>query len=106
MRVYIAGPMSNYPEHNYPAFRAAAKALREKGHTIVSPHETTPCVDHANPQPWIYYLRHDLLTLLECHAIAFLPGWETSRGAKLEHDVAVALEYTIYDVVDGDLRPR
>lgn len=104
MTIYLAGPMSGIELHNYPAFRAAAWALRERGYKIVSPHEETPCVDHAQPQAWTYYLKHDLLTLLEkCDAIAFLPGWITSKGAQLEFAVASALEYKIFHVVDGDL---
>ena len=37
--IYIAGPMSGKVDHNYPAFHAAAKFLREKGWTVFSPAE-------------------------------------------------------------------
>lgn len=30
-RTYIAGPMSNCPDYNYPAFHAAAARLRAAG---------------------------------------------------------------------------
>lgn len=37
--LYIAGPMSNIPQYNFPLFEAVTVALREDGLTIVSPHE-------------------------------------------------------------------
>lgn len=37
--LYVAGPMSNLPQFNFPLFEAVSVALREDGYTIVSPHE-------------------------------------------------------------------
>lgn len=37
--LYLAGPMSNLPQFNFPLFEAVAVALRADGWTIVSPHE-------------------------------------------------------------------
>jgi hypothetical protein len=34
---YVAGPMRNIPLLNFPAFDAATKLGRSKGHTIISP---------------------------------------------------------------------
>ena len=39
MRVYCSGPMTSMPDHNIPAFDAAAKRLREQGHFVVNPAE-------------------------------------------------------------------
>ena len=39
MRVYCSGPMTGHPDHNIPAFNAAAKRLREQGHFVVNPAE-------------------------------------------------------------------
>jgi hypothetical protein len=36
------------------------------------------------------YMRADLRALLDCDAIFMLPGWRESRGATVEHAVAVA----------------
>lgn len=35
-RLYVAGPMSGLPDHNYPAFREAATRLRDLGYQWVS----------------------------------------------------------------------
>lgn len=37
--LYIAGPMSNIAQFNFPLFEAVTVALRDDGFTIVSPHE-------------------------------------------------------------------
>ena len=38
-RIYIAGPMTGLPALNFPAFHAAASALRALGHQVVNPAE-------------------------------------------------------------------
>jgi nucleoside 2-deoxyribosyltransferase len=86
--VYIAGPMTGYPEYNYPAFTEAAAALRANGRTVTSPHELH---DNDFSRPFDWYLRRDLAALLTCTDIVLLPGWEASRGAHLELDVAIGL---------------
>ncbi len=83
MRVYVSGPMTGLPGLNFPAFEAAATALRAKGYEVVSPHE-----DDKPGLEWHEYLRADLALLVTCDAIASLPGWEQSKGARLEHHVA------------------
>lgn len=83
-RVYIAGPMTGIPDHNYPAFRAAAFALRSAGLDPVNP------ADHADggEHPWGWWMRRALTTLVTCDAVAMLPGWRHSTGALIEARVA------------------
>ena len=38
-RVYLAGPMTGYPDYNYPAFHCAAEQYRAAGFDVVSPAE-------------------------------------------------------------------
>lgn len=83
-RIYLSGPMSGIPEHNFPAFNAAAARLRALGYDVVNP------VD-INPDPgksWHECLRADLLAMLTCDTLALLPGWQGSAGAHLEMNVA------------------
>lgn len=90
---YIAGPMSNCPEYNYPAFEAMAKRLRGAGWQIVSPHELHPA-DPSKPHDW--YMRRDLQALVHCGRIVMLDGWERSKGARIEHFNAVELGMKIF----------
>lgn len=90
-RVYIAGPMTGLPDFNYPAFHAAAADLRAAGKDVVNPAELHGPEDSGGDQSWEWYLRAALVAMLGCDEIVLLPGWETSRGARLERYVAEAL---------------
>ena len=88
-RIYVAGPMTGYLDYNYPAFNAAAVALRSLGHHVENPAEN----EHLNDGTWGWsdYLRRALTQLLTCDAIVLLPGWEQSKGAQIESDLAETL---------------
>lgn len=86
---YLAGPMSGIEDHNYPAFERACSDLRERGFSVVSPHETIPNAD--GKIPWEVCLRDDVQTLSKCQGIILLPGWSASRGARLEISIAINL---------------
>ncbi|MDA3922743.1 MAG: DUF4406 domain-containing protein [Salinisphaera sp.] len=81
-RVYLAGPMSGLPETNYPAFNAEARRLRQLGYHVENPADT------PDQETWADYMRHALAKLVTCDMIALLPGYETSRGATIEHQIA------------------
>lgn len=94
MKLYLAGPMTGRPQHNYPTFHAEAAALRELGYEVVNPaeHYTTP-----EGVRWEDAMRLALRALLDCDAIVLLPGWARSRGALLETDVARQLGMKLYE---------
>ena len=52
------------------------------------------------------YMRTDLLALLSCDAIHMLPGWRESKGATVEHAVAVAcgMPVTFAAATDGEAK--
>lgn len=98
---YVAGPMSNIKQFNFPMFELAAKHLRSEGYTVISPHEQdTPEVQQAawaSPDgkldaagkvgglTWGQILAKDVeLVADKIGGIIFLPDWYASRGARLE----------------------
>jgi len=83
--IYIAGPMTGLPEHNFPAFHAAADRLRQAGWDVVNPAEN---FGGRTDLPREDCLRADVALLVDCDAVAVLGGWEDSRGAKLEYLLA------------------
>lgn len=85
--VYIAGPMTGLPGYNLDAFTAAETELAAFGHDPVNPGRHGVVEGFT----WTDYLRRGVTELCACDAVAVLPGWENSRGARLEVHVARAL---------------
>ena len=98
MIVYLSGPMSGRPDYNFPAFNAAAKHWRAKGHRVINPAE----FGVNEGWDWHQYLRQDIRALSEADAVAVLPGWQQSRGASLEVHIAETLGLPIYDATTGE----
>ena len=113
MKIYIAGPMSGITQFNYPEFFSVASDLRDLGHNVINPAETNGLtiedalndVD-ANPRSWEYYMRKDVMSVAKVDAVCLLPGWQNSKGARLEVTVAKALGIPLYIFRDGKLKPR
>lgn len=92
-RIYLAGPMSGLPEFNYPAFHAAAAVLRAHGHHVENPAENPPPACGS----WQGYMRMSLRQIAACDCLYMLPGWRASRGARIEHGLALDLGLEVHD---------
>ena len=88
--LYISGPMAGYPNLNRAAFREAQDRLERAGFKTLNP------LDNGLPEDleWSDYLRADIIMVCQATAIALLPGWEASRGARLEVATAHGLGMT------------
>ncbi len=95
-RVYIAGAMSGHSDNNYPAFHAAARQLRAMGFEVENPAE--------NPAPacgsWLAYMRMAVVQVSRVDALVLLPGWEKSKGARVEFNLAVGLGLSVQTLAD------
>jgi len=98
--IYISGPMTGHPELNFPAFHDAAAELRAAGCTVINPAEH----DEAPDKEWHEYLRKDIKLLMDCTHVVLLPGWENSKGARLEVHIALELGMTV-SLINGDALP-
>lgn len=114
MRCYLAGPMRGIPEFNFPAFYAAAATLRGQGHDVFNPaerdnerHGTDISIGNAAGCEETAAKEHgfSLREALGCdtawicqhaEAIALLPGWENSKGARAELALAEALGLEVF----------
>ena len=86
-RIYVAGPMTGFPDLNYPEFNRATKYLRELGYHVENPAE-----NHEPPcKSWAGYMRMAIAQLVQCDEIHMLRGWKESKGARLEHQIAEQL---------------
>jgi len=104
MKVYIAGPMRSYPKFNHPAFDRAEEVLKSMGYDPVNParldrDSDLNYEDHDDIPNSVLreIIQRDIVALLGCEAVALLPGWVDSAGAKLE--IATA-EYVGMRVVE------
>jgi hypothetical protein len=101
MKLYVAGPMTGYKSFNIPDFDAAAARLRAGGYEVISPAELDDpairAISLASPdgaiatlnshgQTWGDFLARDVKLISDgsFDGIVVLPGWERSRGARLE----------------------
>lgn len=92
-KLYIAGPMSNIPQNNYPAFNQAAEVLRSAGYLVVNPAEFGAEGGH-----YVDLIRKDLELMLPCHGVATLENWWESVGARNEVQVAGILKMPVRTV--------
>ena len=99
---YLAGPMRGFPQYNMPMFRRVAARLRKDGYDIVSPAELDSAAIQAEAlksstgaecdvngkiggETAGEILARDVRVIHDkVQGIIFLPGWERSRGARLE----------------------
>jgi len=101
--IYIAGPMSGYPNLNHPLFNETAEAFEDGGWEVFNPAEADTHV-YGSTEDTIKAMDEDKETFLRsalsadlqwicenADAVAMLPGWEKSYGARAEHATAVAL---------------
>jgi len=88
MHVYLAGPITGIPDRNRSVFNKYAAKLRMAGHKVFNP--TTLPDNIKNGQALAYEVNY--ICNEGVQAIAFIPGWENSKGSRVEHALAVALD--------------
>jgi len=96
MKLYIAGPMSQLPEFNYPAFMDAERQLVAAGYEVENPARP----GQVDGWAWQDYMKRGIGQLVRCDGVALMPGWEDSRGAWVEARLASALEMPCAELAD------
>lgn len=90
--VYLSGPMTGIAELNYPAFNAEAARLRNLGLRVVNPAEVQLPPDAT----WTDFMRVDIANMVACcDTVVTLPGWERSKGARIEVGLARQLDLRV-----------
>ena len=111
--IYIAGPMTNVNNHNFPLFDHVAEVLRAADYGVISPAEharkilgTLQDIQKMDKAELEERVRTELmpaqLTLIcrYADAMVMLPGWQQSLGAKAEHALAQWRKMPIYECPD------
>ena len=110
--VYICGPMTGYKDWNFPAFFEAEKLLIAEGYEVVNPAWTDgltleTAIANAGLSGSLThneYLREAVRMLVTCDAVCVLPGWEDSVGARVEVDLAAALDMPVLTLAGWTLK--
>jgi len=91
--------MTGYPGYNYAAFNDAEAALTTEGEVdVINPARN---FDGRSDHPGgrAAYMRLDVGHVLDADLVFVLPGWEKSRGARLEILTAQELGLPVFDFV-------
>lgn len=101
MLLYVAGPMTGLPERNRPAFFAAEALLRSMGHDTLNPAISEDLMGWDCS--WEDYMKNDAKLVRSADGIVLLPGWQKSKGAKIEARMARRWNKLIFELIDGEL---
>lgn len=103
-RLYISGPIKGV-DNAADNFAQAQKTLHELGFTTVNPFDvtpacTSPCLGESDDRHYDCFMRGDIAAMMLCDGVALLDGWFASRGARLEHAVALQVGIPVADLLD------
>lgn len=79
MKAYIAGKISGDPRY-HEKFNIAQQALEYEDFTVLNPADLPEGMRPAD------YMKICFAMIDVADVVAFLPDWDQSRGARLEHD--------------------
>lgn len=99
MKIYISGGITgvkNYKER----FARAAAIIEEKGHEAINPCDIQ-AIFKPGTTSWEQYMMVDKGMLQACAAVYFLPGWEKSKGSRIEHKWAIEFGLKIYTALEA-----
>ena len=51
---------------------------------------------HKHNKEWKSYMKECISALMDCDCIFLLEGWEKSKGANIELEIAASLQYPVY----------
>ncbi|CAH1190340.1 hypothetical protein PAECIP111893_00283 [Paenibacillus plantiphilus] len=91
--VYISGPMTGFEDLNFPAFFDAEDNLRALGYEIINPAR----IDQPD-KSWVACMKRDIVEMMAADTVVTLPGWEKSKGAQIEVELAKRLGMQVYEL--------
>lgn len=106
-KVYVSGPIAHHDlQERRDTFARACENLKKLGYFPVNPFDNgVPDEEHFTS-----HMKADIRMLVGCDYIYMMPNWETSKGCKLEFDVATScgmgVIYACRDWLHTDLQTQ
>jgi nucleoside 2-deoxyribosyltransferase len=98
-KLYLSGPMTGIENYNHELFDRVAAEFRLVGFEVCSPAEF---FDGDVTRERKEYMREAMTYILEADTVVLLPGWENSKGARIEAAVAQELDLNMVEYVERD----
>lgn len=86
-KIYISGQITGIEETAYTLFLNAEVELKAQKHEVVNP----MTLNHNHDKSWHSYMKEDIKALCDCDEIYMLSNWTESKGAIIEHTIAMVL---------------
>ena len=103
MKIYISGKITGFPiDVVRDRFNTAESFLESAGFEVVNPMKNGLAVS----EPWEKHIVKDVELLMSCDAIYMLDCWRSSRGARIEYNIALESDkYILFEsaIINRDL---
>lgn len=96
--VYLSGPITGVEKYWEP-FENTDDALTALGYVVLNPARLPQGMTDEQ------YMRICMAMIDSADVVLFLPGWENSKGAKLERAYCEYTDKHIWQPVDGEVTP-
>lgn len=90
-KIYISGKITGIEVEAIDIFEDAETLLSSKGYKVVNPMK----LNHNHDKDWHSYMKVDIKELCDCDEIYMLENWIDSKGAIIEHTIALWLGLNI-----------
>lgn len=86
-KIYISGKITGIENDASAIFGKAEMELQAKGYETVNP----MTLNHNHDKSWHAYMKEDIKALCDCDEVFMLKNWIDSKGAIIEHTIAMYL---------------
>lgn len=87
MKYYISGKITGIESDAPFLFEAAERELISYGHSVVNPMK----LPHDHDKSWHSYMKEDIGAMCSCDGMFMLSNWTDSKGAIIEHSIALLI---------------